>query len=558
MRPARAQARRRDRHRRRAARAARAGPRRSGRSAPWCGSTATSTSLYERARAARRAPHARGRTRGGGRRRSTGAASPTTARRDLTVDTTGLGLDQVVAELVRALRALPPATPAASGGAERAIACPPPSSRRLAERPLLCDGAMGTMLYARGVAARRLLRRAERQRAQARPVDPRRVHRSGRRLHRDQHLRRQPLQAGSTHGLAGARARDQPCAGPSSRATCARARAATCSCWARSARSASTWRRSAAIEPEEARDAFREQAEGLLEGGVDAFVVETFSDLDEMRLAVEAIRALTDLPILAEVTFTDDGVTFTGPHAGRGGARAAGAAGPGGGRQLLGRLERALRHPRADAARGRRPAACRIQPNAGLPSRVGERLMYLSSPDLHGGLRGAHDRRGRADGRRLLRHDARSTSRAMREALDRLAPQPGAAARARRSRRCARRDEQRAGARHQPPRPPCSSAGSTRGEFVVTVELDPPRGHNIEKLVQGAKLLKERGVEIVDINDGSLGPRAHVGAADRDPGARRDRARHQHALHVSRPEPDGHPGRSPRRPRDRTSATSWP
>jgi homocysteine S-methyltransferase len=42
-------------------------------------------------------------------------------------------------------------------------------------------------------------------------------------------------------------------------------------------------------------------------------------------------------------------------------------------------------------------------------------------------------------------------------------------------------------------------------EFAVTVELDPPRGHNIEKLVQGAKLLKERGVEIVDINDGSLG-----------------------------------------------------
>jgi homocysteine S-methyltransferase len=43
------------------------------------------------------------------------------------------------------------------------------------------------------------------------------------------------------------------------------------------------------------------------------------------------------------------------------------------------------------------------------------------------------------------------------------------------------------------------------GEFLVTVELDPPRGHNVEKLVQGAKLLKERGVEIVDINDGSLG-----------------------------------------------------
>jgi homocysteine S-methyltransferase len=43
------------------------------------------------------------------------------------------------------------------------------------------------------------------------------------------------------------------------------------------------------------------------------------------------------------------------------------------------------------------------------------------------------------------------------------------------------------------------------GEFVVSVELDPPRGHNPEKLLQGAKLLKERRVEIVDINDGSLG-----------------------------------------------------
>jgi homocysteine S-methyltransferase len=43
------------------------------------------------------------------------------------------------------------------------------------------------------------------------------------------------------------------------------------------------------------------------------------------------------------------------------------------------------------------------------------------------------------------------------------------------------------------------------GEFIVTVELDPPRGHSVEKLIQGAKLLKERGVEVVDINDGSLG-----------------------------------------------------
>jgi len=54
--------------------------------------------------------------------------------------------------------------------------------------------------------------------------------------------------------------------------------------------------------------------------------------------------------------------------------------------------------------------------------------------------------------------------------------------------------------------PPTALARKLDGrEFVVTVELDPPRGHTVDKLVQGAKLLKEKGVEIVDINDGSLG-----------------------------------------------------
>ena len=66
------------------------------------------------------------------------------------------------------------------------------------------------------------------------------------------------------------------------------------------------------ITPEEGRAAFLEQAEGLLEGGVDAFVVETFSDLTEIQLAVEAIRAITDLPIITQVAFTQDLVTFLG------------------------------------------------------------------------------------------------------------------------------------------------------------------------------------------------------------------------------------------------------
>ena len=73
----------------------------------------------------------------------------------------------------------------------------------------------------------------------------RRVHRGGLRRHRDEYLRGQPLQAGHPRPAGAACARST-CAGPSWRATCARAWAATCWCWARSARSASTWPRSAA------------------------------------------------------------------------------------------------------------------------------------------------------------------------------------------------------------------------------------------------------------------------------------------------------------------------
>ncbi|MCH9015443.1 MAG: homocysteine S-methyltransferase family protein, partial [Gemmatimonadetes bacterium] len=57
---------------------------------------------------------------------------------------------------------------------------------------------------------------------------------------------------------------------------------------------------------EEARAYFREQAQALLEGGVDGFVLETFSDLSEIREAIEAIRAICDLPLIAQMTIGED------------------------------------------------------------------------------------------------------------------------------------------------------------------------------------------------------------------------------------------------------------
>jgi methionine synthase / methylenetetrahydrofolate reductase (NADH) len=256
-----------------------------------------------------------------------------------------------------------------------------------------------------------------------------------------------------------------------------------------------------AIEPEEAREAFHEQAEGLLEGGVDAFVIETFSDLTEMRMGVEAVRAITDLPIIAEVAFTDDGLTFTGRTAAEVvralrelPIQAVGANCSVGSSVLYDILEQML--PETGGLH------VAIQPNAGLPSRVGERLMYLSSPTYMAD----YAARMIGSGARLVGGCCGTTPqhiRAMREALDRLAPQRSAA-RVEPVRRARAEADEPSGLATTAP-PTLLQRRLDAREFVVTVELDPPRGHNIEKLVQGAKLLKERGVEIVDINDGSLG-----------------------------------------------------
>ena len=255
------------------------------------------------------------------------------------------------------------------------------------------------------------------------------------------------------------------------------------------------------ITPEEGRAAFLEQAEGLLEGGVDAFVVETFSDLTEIQLAVEAIRAITDLPIITQVAFTQDLVTFLG-HTPTEVARTlrdlpvqvVGANCSVGSSTLFDVLEHML--PEA----GGLPIA--IQPNAGLPSRIGERLIYISSPSYMAD----YAARMIAAGARMVGGCCGTNAdhiRAMREAVDRHVPRLDVASVA--APRRARPEASAAPTLLTTAAPTLLQRKVDAGEFIVTVELDPPRGHNIEKLVQGAKLLKERGVDIVDINDGSLG-----------------------------------------------------
>ncbi len=376
---------------------------------------------------------------------------------------------------------------------------PAPFLERLSERPLLGDGAMGTMLYARGV-----------------PLDacfdvfnvnePKIV----------QAIHAEYIQAGADWietNTFGANRFKLAVHGLSARVREINLRGAKLARDVRETMGRDVFVLGSlgplgkylaplgSIAPEDARAAFLEQAEGLLEGGVDAFVVETFSDLIEMRLAVEAIRAITDLPIVTQVAFTQDLVTFLGHtptevvRTLRGlPVQVIGANCSVGSSTLFDVLEQML--PEA----GGLPVA--IQPNAGLPSRVGERLIYISSPQYMA----EYAARMIGAGARMVGGCCGTNAehiRAMREVVDRHAP-PSSAARVAEPRR-ARRETSPAPTLPTTAAPTLLRRKLDSGELLVTVELDPPRGHNIEKLVQGAKLLKERGVEIVDINDGSLG-----------------------------------------------------
>src|ERR1700681_2593210 len=130
---------------------------------------------------------------------------------------------------------------------------------------------------------------------------------------------------------------------------------------------------------DEARDFFREQALALIEGGVDLFVLETFRDLNEIGSAIDAVREVSDLPIVAQMTTDEDGNTLDGtpperfaPELERRGATGIGVYCSGVPARMIETIER------MEAVTKRRLSA---QPNAGKPRDVEGRNIYLCSPE---------------------------------------------------------------------------------------------------------------------------------------------------------------------------------
>ena len=254
---------------------------------------------------------------------------------------------------------------------------------------------------------------------------------------------------------------------------------------------------------DEAKEMYREQVEALLEGGVDLFILETFSELSLIEQAIKAVRELCDLPIVAQMTIQMDGKTTFGTtpetftqRLDELGADVIGLNCGMGPNHVLTALEkmRAVTNKKLSA-----------QPNAGLPRDVQGRQFYMGSPEymaefsrrfVQAGAKFVGGCCGTTPTHiKLISSAIRSLS--PRQAISEVRNQPITVA-----------ELKPEGVNVVPAEERSRwSAKIARGEFVTSVEVLPPKGCDAEKTLDSIRLLKDVGVDGVNIPDG---PRAQT------------------------------------------------
>ena len=252
------------------------------------------------------------------------------------------------------------------------------------------------------------------------------------------------------------------------------------------------------VQPEQARAAFAEQIKALAEAGADLIVIETFSDLYEIR---EAIRAAKDvganhdspLPIVASVTFTRDDRTVLGDDPAKvahtlknEGVDVIGVNCSGGPAQL----SRILKQMCQAVPDGK----FWVKPNAGWPEQVGGRIMYPADAEYFGDYALSF----REMGARIVGGCCGTTPQhiaAMRKAFDTTPPidQPQIS--------ILPQEEVTETAQEQPT-PFAQKLNS--GGFAISVEMDPPRGLSTHKLLAGASLVTDAGADVINVADSPM------------------------------------------------------
>jgi len=255
---------------------------------------------------------------------------------------------------------------------------------------------------------------------------------------------------------------------------------------------------------DEAKDMFKEQAEALLEGGVDLFVIETFSDLSEIQQAIKAIKEICDLPIVAQMTIQTDGKTTFGADAKlialrleEYGADVVGLNCGVGPTHILNALEqmREITDKKLSA-----------QPNAGLPRDIQGRQFYMCSPEYMSKFAKRFIKAGAS----FIGGCCGTTPKHIKMICDVVR-----AISPRVQKFYIRRQETVRVEELTPPDVQVVPAEErsnwarkiARGEFVTSVEVLPPKGIDAGKTLESIKLLVDAGVDAVNIPDG---PRAQT------------------------------------------------
>ncbi len=255
------------------------------------------------------------------------------------------------------------------------------------------------------------------------------------------------------------------------------------------------------ISSQQALNYFSKQVRALLQGGVDLIILETFSDLEEIKLAIRAVRQLSDIPLIAQMTLTEEKETIFGI--------------------TLQTIAKELTKEPVDAIglncslgpafmleaieimRPLTELPLSAQPNAGLPRQFDGRLIYLATPEYMA----EYAKRFIQKGVSIIGACCGSTPehiRAIKSAVKALQPvvhtkpktitveQPVTTV--------------------QPAEPKAIPTAQTdlakklqAGKFVVSIEIDPPHGTNPLKAIEAARKVKEHNIDAINIADG---PRA--------------------------------------------------
>jgi methionine synthase / methylenetetrahydrofolate reductase(NADPH) len=247
-----------------------------------------------------------------------------------------------------------------------------------------------------------------------------------------------------------------------------------------------------AIKRSSAERMLREQLTALVEGGVDLLVFETFSSLGELELAVQVARDVApEMPVVASLSFEDESrpadaaaaliaalapldVTAIGTNCGSG----------------LQPVRRVARHLAAQAG----APAVAAWPNAGLPQRVGGRLVYTAGPDYFA----ENAVRMLEDGVSILGGCCGTGPAHIAALRSRLAVARSGVVEV--------RPVEHRGEAGTTAAPPASRLASelARGRFAISVELTPPRGVDPGRMLAGARLLKEAGVDYANVTDAAM------------------------------------------------------